>query len=106
MHTKQHLGHINHSLMKELSARSGQGNDNGSSPKAGLPKKVIEQAFGSLDALKEFNVTTAGIQGLGWLGLDLSIRHLYITKTVNQDPLLIHIPVDIREHAFTSSIFK
>ncbi|KAG1886843.1 uncharacterized protein F5891DRAFT_912052, partial [Suillus fuscotomentosus] len=81
-------GHINHSLMKEFRARSGQGNDNGSSAKAGLPKKVIEQAFGSLDALKKFDATTAGIQGWGWLGLNLSIRHLYITKTVNQDPLL------------------
>ncbi|KAG2085291.1 retinal dehydrogenase 2 [Suillus discolor] len=33
-------------------------------------------------------------------GLNPSIKHLYITKTANQDPLLIHIPVDIREHAF------
>ncbi|KAG1786446.1 uncharacterized protein HD556DRAFT_1050421 [Suillus plorans] len=96
MYTKQEST----TLLKEFSAHFSQGNGNGSSLKVGLPKKVIEQAFGSLDALKEFNATTAGIQGWGWLGLNLSIKHLYITKTVNQNPLLIYIPVDIREHAF------
>jgi Fe-Mn family superoxide dismutase len=35
--------------------------------KAGPLKEAIEQTFGSLDALKkEFNATTAGIQGSGW----------------------------------------
>ncbi|KAG1804447.1 hypothetical protein EV424DRAFT_1330570, partial [Suillus variegatus] len=44
-----------------------QGKGKSNSLKADLPKKVIEQAFGSLYALKEFNATTAGIQGWGWL---------------------------------------
>ncbi|KAG2038225.1 Manganese/iron superoxide dismutase [Suillus americanus] len=93
-------GHINHSLFwKNLAPASSEGKGNGGSLKAGPLKEAIEQTFGSLDTLKkEFNATTAGIQGSGWGWLRLEI-----TTTANQDPLLTLVPiigVDIWEHAF------
>jgi Fe-Mn family superoxide dismutase len=62
------LGHINHSLFwKNLAPASSEGKGNGGSLKAGPLKDAIDQSFGSLEALKkEFNATTAGIQGSGW----------------------------------------
>ncbi|KDQ64087.1 hypothetical protein JAAARDRAFT_27708 [Jaapia argillacea MUCL 33604] len=100
-------GHINHSLFwKNLAPASSEKKGNGGALKEGPLKKAIVEAFGSLDNLKkEFNTTTAGIQGSGWgwLGVNPSTKRLEITTTSNQDPLLTHHPiigVDIWEHAF------
>lgn len=74
---------------------------------------------------QQFNATTAAIQGSGWgwivsdeafvgnransrlpailQGFNPSTQGLEIVTTVNQDPLLTHVPiigVDIWEHAF------
>ncbi|KAK0186308.1 Manganese/iron superoxide dismutase [Armillaria mellea] len=82
------------------------GGGNGGALPAGSLKDAIEKTFGSVDALKkEFNTTTAGIQGSGWgwLGLNPTTKRLEIVTTANQDPLLTHVPiigVDIWEHAF------
>ncbi|KAG1884522.1 Manganese/iron superoxide dismutase [Suillus subluteus] len=100
-------GHINHSLFwKNLAPASSEGKGNGGSLKSGPLKDAIVQTFGSLDALKkEFNGTTAGIQGSGWgwLGLNPFTKRLEISTAANQDPLLTLVPiigVDIWEHAF------
>ncbi|GBE89722.1 Superoxide dismutase [Mn], mitochondrial [Sparassis crispa] len=100
-------GHINHSLFwKNLAGASSEGKGVGGSLRDGPLKKAIVETFGSLDAFKkEFNTTTAGIQGSGWgwLGLNPSNKRLEIVTTANQDPLLTHVPiigVDIWEHAF------
>ncbi|KAG6865151.1 hypothetical protein C0991_004834 [Blastosporella zonata] len=99
-------GHINHSLFWKNLAPSSEKKGNGGVLKDGPLKDAILDAFGSLETLKkEFNTTTAGIQGSGWgwLGLNLSTKRLEITTTANQDPLLSHVPiigVDIWEHAF------
>ncbi|KAH7907584.1 manganese-superoxide dismutase precursor [Hygrophoropsis aurantiaca] len=100
-------GHINHSLFwKNLAPASSEGKGNGGLLKEGPLQKAIVETFGGLDQLKkEFNATTAAIQGSGWgwLGLNPSTKRLEITTTANQDPLLTHIPiigVDIWEHAF------
>ncbi|KAL0581907.1 hypothetical protein V5O48_000137 [Marasmius crinis-equi] len=99
-------GHINHSLFWKNLAPSSQKGGNGGALNDGPLKKAIEEAFGSLDNLKkEFNTTTAGIQGSGWgwLGVNPKTGRLEITTTANQDPLLTHVPVigvDIWEHAF------
>ncbi|KAJ3891139.1 manganese superoxide dismutase [Lentinula edodes] len=99
-------GHINHSLFwQNLTAPSEKGG-NGGVLKDGPLKEAVIASFGSLENLqKEFNTTTAGIQGSGWgwLGVNPSTKRLEITTTANQDPLLTHIPVigvDIWEHAF------
>lgn len=48
-----------------LSASEGKGN--GGVLQEGPLKKAIIESFGSFDAFKkEFNTTTAGIQGSGW----------------------------------------
>jgi len=96
-------GHINHSLFwKNLApAKSPQ-----STFKNGPLKEAIDRDFGSVDIfIKEFNTTTAGIQGSGWgwLGYSAKTQKLEIVTTANQDPLLSHTPiigVDIWEHAF------
>ncbi|KAF8985821.1 Manganese/iron superoxide dismutase [Cyathus striatus] len=52
-------------------------------------KKAIVKHFGSFDNFKEFNTTTAGIQGSGWGWL--------------MHPLLTHVPIiaiDIWEYVF------
>ncbi|EEB96419.1 hypothetical protein MPER_04451, partial [Moniliophthora perniciosa FA553] len=60
-------GHINHSLFWKNLAPSPDKGGNGGKLADGPLKKAIEEAFGSLDNLKkEFNTTTAGIQGSGW----------------------------------------
>ncbi|KAK0493538.1 Manganese/iron superoxide dismutase [Armillaria luteobubalina] len=100
-------GHINHSLFwKNLAPAHSEGKGNGGVLPHGSLKDAIEKNFGSLDVLKkEFNATTAGIQGSGWgwLGLNPTTKRLEIVTTANQDPLLTHVPiigVDIWEHAF------
>jgi len=100
-------GHINHSLFwKNMAPSAAVKKGNGGVLSDGPLKAAIEKTFGSLDNLKkEFNTTTAGIQGSGWgwLGVNPSTKVLEITTTANQDPLLSHVPiigVDIWEHAF------
>ncbi|KAK1230250.1 hypothetical protein PQX77_006679 [Marasmius sp. AFHP31] len=99
-------GHINHSLFWKNLAPSSQKGGNGGALNDGPLKKAIDETFGGLENLKkEFNTTTAGIQGSGWgwLGVNPKTGRLEITTTANQDPLLTHVPVigvDIWEHAF------
>ncbi|KAI0701098.1 manganese superoxide dismutase [Cytidiella melzeri] len=100
-------GHINHSLFwKNLAPAKSEGKGNGGSLQDGPLKQAIEGQWHSLDAFKkEFNTTTAGIQGSGWgwLGLNPSTKRLEIATTANQDPLLSLVPiigVDVWEHAF------
>ncbi|KAF8336999.1 superoxide dismutase [Mn], mitochondrial [Cantharellus anzutake] len=94
-------GHINHSLFWKNLAPANQ-----SALKPGPLKDAIDRDFGGLQNLqKEFNATTAGIQGSGWgwLGYNAKTQRLEIVTTANQDPLLSHAPiigVDIWEHAF------
>ncbi|KAI0943741.1 hypothetical protein AcW1_002830 [Taiwanofungus camphoratus] len=100
-------GHINHSLFwKNLAPAASEKKGNGGVLKDGPLKNAIVESFGTFDNFKkEFNTTTAGIQGSGWgwLGLNPTTKRLEITTTSNQDPLLTHVPVigvDIWEHAF------
>ncbi|KAJ4466876.1 manganese superoxide dismutase [Lentinula edodes] len=99
-------GHINHSLFWQNLAAPSEKGGSGGVLKDGPLKEAVIASFGSLENLKkEFNTTTAGIQGSGWgwLGVNPSTKRLEITTTANQDPLLTHIPVigvDIWEHAF------
>ncbi|KAF5390081.1 hypothetical protein D9757_003759 [Collybiopsis confluens] len=99
-------GHINHSLFWTNLAPSKEKNGSGGVLRDGPLKEAINQSFSSLDNLKkEFNTTTAGIQGSGWgwVGVNPSTKRLEIVTTANQDPLLTHVPiigVDIWEHAF------
>ncbi|KAH0826290.1 manganese superoxide dismutase [Lanmaoa asiatica] len=100
-------GHINHSFFWTILAPSAaEGKGNGGVIKDGPFKKAIDATFGSVDAFKkEFNATTAAIQGSGWgwLGYNPKSKTIEIVTTSNQDPLLSHVPiigVDIWEHAF------
>jgi len=100
-------GHINHSLFwKNLAPSAVERKGNGGALKDGPLKTAICERWGSLDVLKkEFNTTTAAIQGSGWgwIGVNPSTGKLEIVTTANQDPLLSHVPiigVDVWEHAF------
>ncbi|KAI0055365.1 manganese superoxide dismutase [Artomyces pyxidatus] len=100
-------GHINHSLFwKNLAPSHSEGKGHGGVLKDGPLKEAILAKWGSLEKLKkEFNATTAGIQGSGWgwVGVNPVDKRLEIITTANQDPLLSHVPiigVDIWEHAF------
>ena len=64
-------GHINHSLFwKNLAPSASEGKGNGGTLRDGPLKEAIIKQWGSLDAFKkEFNTTTAAIQGSGWGGL-------------------------------------
>ncbi|KAH9934452.1 manganese superoxide dismutase [Epithele typhae] len=100
-------GHINHSLFwKNLAPASSEGKGNGGALRDGPLKDAIAKQFGSYEAfVKEFNTTTASIQGSGWgwLGYNPATKVIEITTTANQDPLLTHVPiigVDVWEHAF------
>jgi len=99
-------GHINHSIFwKNLAPSASEKKGNGGVLKDGPLKSAIYERWGNLDNFKkEFNTTTAGIQGSGWgwLGVNPAGK-LEIVTTANQDPLLSHVPiigVDIWEHAF------
>lgn len=61
-------GHINHSLFwKNLAPAADKGKGHGGVLKDCALKHAIDKAFGSLENLKkEFNATTAAIQGSGW----------------------------------------
>ncbi|KIM65806.1 hypothetical protein SCLCIDRAFT_417715 [Scleroderma citrinum Foug A] len=100
-------GHINHSLFwKNLAPSAAEQKGHGGALRDGPLKQAIVQAFGSVENMqKQFNTTTAAIQGSGWgwLGYNPTTRTLEIATTPNQDPLLTHVPiigVDIWEHAF------
>jgi superoxide dismutase len=87
-HLPLQIGHINHSLFWKNLAPVGQG---GGKLKDGKLKAALERDFGSFDAFKkQFNATTAGIQGSGWgwLGYNPKTKKLDIVTTANQDPLL------------------
>jgi superoxide dismutase, Fe-Mn family len=119
-----YIGHINHSLFwKNLAPSASEHKGHGGSLHDGPLKKAIVERWGSLDTFtKEFNTTTAGIQGSGWgwlvrffqhthlanrwgsmlmrltlflfrQGVDPSSKKLEIVTTPNQDPLLSHVPV-------------
>ncbi|KAF6751610.1 manganese superoxide dismutase [Ephemerocybe angulata] len=96
-------GHINHSLFWKNLAPA---NEDGGKLVDGPLKQAIERDFGSVEALKkQFNATTAAIQGSGWgwLGFNSGNKKLEVVTTSNQDPLISHVPiigVDIWEHAF------
>ena len=66
--TPTFAGHINHSLFwKNLAPASSEGKGNGGVLADGPLKKAILESFGTFDNFKkEFNTTTAGIQGSGW----------------------------------------
>jgi len=81
-------GHINHSLFWKNLTPVKQG---GGQLKDGKLKAALERDFGSVDGFKkQFNATTAGIQGSGWgwLGYSSKTKKLEIVTTANQDPLL------------------
>jgi Fe-Mn family superoxide dismutase len=61
-------GHINHSLFwKNLAPPSNERKGHGGELKDGSLKVAIVDRWGSYDNfVKEFNTTTAGIQGSGW----------------------------------------
>jgi len=96
-------GHINHSLFWKNLAPVNSG---GGKLEDGPLKTAIERDFGSIEEFKKnFNATTAAIQGSGWgwLGYNSTTKKLEIATTANQDPLISHTPiigVDIWEHAF------
>ncbi|KAF8546693.1 manganese superoxide dismutase [Imleria badia] len=86
--------HINHSLFwTNLAPSAAEGKGNGGALRDAPLKEV--------DTLKkDFNATTAAIQGSGWRWVS---KTLEIVTTANQDPLLSHVAiigVDIWEHAF------
>lgn len=99
-------GHWNHSFFWKI--MTNPSNTNG--PNGDL-KQDVEQAFGSLDAMKEkFNAAAAGRFGSGWAWLAVKDGKLIVTDTANQDnPLMKNIvdttaiPVlglDVWEHAY------
>ncbi|KAG6370176.1 manganese superoxide dismutase [Boletus reticuloceps] len=96
-----------HSLFwTNLAPPATNGKGVGGKLKDGPLKSAIEASWGTVAAfIKEFNTTTAAIQGSGWgwLGYNSKNKVLNIVTTANQDPLLTHVPiigVDIWEHAF------
>mgnify|MGYP001553597824 FL=1 len=97
-------GHWNHSFFWEILSPNGSGKPEGKLAIA------IDEAFGSLDAMKEkFNAAGAGRFGSGWVWLGVSNGKLTICSTPNQDNPLMDVaeckctPVlgcDVWEHAY------
>ena len=95
-------GHYNHSMFWQIMGPNGGGQPSGALADA------INQAFGSLDALKE-EVNTAGANRFGsgwaWVVVDGSGK-LAVTSTPNQDNPLMDgsgtpiLGVDVWEHAY------
>ena len=96
-------GHWNHSFFWEILGK------NGGEP-AGTLADAINQAFGSLDAMKE-KVNTAGTTrfGSGWAWVVVKDGKLEITSTPNQDNPLMDVAevkgkpilgIDVWEHAY------
>ena len=97
-------GHWNHSFFWEILSPDGGGKPEGKLAQA------IDDAFGSLDAMKEkFNAAGAGRFGSGWAWLGAKDGKLTICSTPNQDNPLMDVaeckctPVlgcDVWEHAY------
>ncbi|MEO5909075.1 MAG: superoxide dismutase [Ginsengibacter sp.] len=97
-------GHWNHSFFWEIMSPNGGGKPEGELATA------IDEAFGSLDAMKEkFNAAGAGRFGSGWAWLGVADGKLTICSTPNQDNPLMDVaeckctPVlgcDVWEHAY------
>lgn len=97
-------GHWNHSFFWEIMSPNGGGQPEGKLAAA------IDDAFGSLDAMKEkFNAAGAGRFGSGWAWLGVADGKLNICSTPNQDNPLMDVaeckctPVigcDVWEHAY------
>ncbi|MBZ4188566.1 superoxide dismutase [Niabella beijingensis] len=97
-------GHWNHSFFWEILGPGGEGAPSGKLADA------INEAFGSLDALKE-KINTAGATrfGSGWAWLIVKDGKLEVTSTPNQDNPLMDVAevkgtpilgVDVWEHAY------
>ncbi len=97
-------GHYNHSLFWTV-----LGPDKGSEPTGAL-KKAIDEAFGSLDGLKE-QMNDAGAKrfGSGWAWLVVKDGKLAVTSTPNQDNPLMPVAdmqgtpifgIDVWEHSY------
>ncbi|MDR3680542.1 MAG: superoxide dismutase [Flavipsychrobacter sp.] len=96
-------GHYNHTLFWTVLGAHGNG------PEGDL-EKVINDAFGSLDALKEkMNAAGATRFGSGWAWLIVKDGKLEVTSTPNQDNPLMDIAevkghpilgIDVWEHAY------
>jgi Fe-Mn family superoxide dismutase len=97
-------GHLNHSLFWENLAPIKAGG--GAFPSSGPLADAVKADFGSFDSLKaQLTASAMGIQGSGWawLGYNSATKHLEISSTANQDPLLGATPlvgIDLWEHAF------
>ncbi len=97
-------GHWNHSFFWEIMSPTGSGKPEGELATA------IDEAFGSLDAMKEkFNAAGASRFGSGWAWLGVADGKLTICSTPNQDNPLMDVaeckctPVigcDVWEHAY------
>jgi len=97
-------GHFNHSLFWSVLAPNAGGQPSGNLAQA------INEAFGSLDALKE-KMNTAGATrfGSGWAWLCVSDGKLAVCSTPNQDNPLMDVAecngtpilgIDVWEHAY------
>ena len=96
-------GHWNHSLFWEILGT-------GSSAPSGKLAEAINQAFGSLDGLKEkMNAAGATRFGSGWAWLIVKDGKLEVTSTPNQDNPLMDVAevkgtpilgIDVWEHAY------
>lgn len=96
-------GHWNHSLFWTVLS------PNGGQPQGRLAE-AINEAFGSLDGLKEkMNAAGAGRFGSGWAWLIVKDGKLEITSTPNQDNPLMDVAevqgtpifgIDVWEHAY------
>lgn len=96
-------GHYNHTMFWTILGA------NGGSPSGDL-EKAINEAFGSLDALKEkMNAAGATRFGSGWAWLIVKDGKLDVTSTPNQDNPLMDVAdvkgtpilgIDVWEHAY------
>ena len=101
-------GHANHSLFWKVIAPGGANAPSGDLAAA------IDEAFGSLDAMKEKFATAAATRfgsGWAWLGLKADGSTLCVTSTPNQDSMLMGeaadtcgctplLGLDVWEHAY------
>lgn len=97
-------GHYNHTLFWSILGPNGGGTPSGDLEKA------INEAFGSLDALKEkMNQAAVTRFGSGWAWLVVNGGKLEVTSTPNQDNPLMDIAdvkgtpiigIDVWEHAY------
>lgn len=78
MYVSLSAGHINHSLFwKNLAPPATERKGNGGVLKEGRLRDAIIAQWNTMDAFKkEFNITTAGIQGSGWGWLVRSLQEL------------------------------